>query len=104
VLRSRVPEPGQPAAAVHHPRGGDSTQHRGRLEPARPETVPGYAKRLAERGRVLGISLWPYHALLAGQLVFLMLGALSLLAAFVPAHPLAAYGPPTAETPSVKLA
>jgi cytochrome b-561 len=65
-------------------------------------SMPGYAKRLAEPGRVLGISLWPYHALLAGQLVFLMLGALSLLAAFVPVHPLAAYGPPTAETPSVK--
>jgi len=65
-------------------------------------SMPGYAKRLAEPGRVLGISLWPYHALLAGQLMFLMLGALSLLAAFVPVHPLAAYGPPTAETPSVK--
>ena len=31
-----------------------------------------------------------------------MLGALSPLAAFVPVHPLAAYGPPTAETPAVK--
>src|SRR5215467_10474947 len=65
-------------------------------------SMPGYAKKLAEPGRVLGISLWPYHALLAGQLVFLMLGGLSLLAAFVPVHPLAAYGPPTPETPMVK--
>src|SRR5437899_45617 len=65
-------------------------------------TMPGYARKLAEPGRVLGISVWPYHALLAGQLVFLMLGALSLLAAFVPVHPLAAYGPPTPETPMVK--
>jgi cytochrome b-561 len=65
-------------------------------------SMPGYAKRLAEPGRVLGISLWPHHAVLAGQLVFLMLGALSLLAAFVPVHPLAAYGLPSAETPSVK--
>jgi cytochrome b-561 len=65
-------------------------------------TMPAYAKKLAEPGRVLGISLWPYHALLAGELLFLMLGGLSLLAAFVPVHPLAAYGPPTAETPSVK--
>ena len=65
-------------------------------------SMPGYARKLAEPGRVLGISLWPYHALLAGQLVFLMLGGLSLLAAFVPVHPLAAYGPPTAETPAVK--
>lgn len=65
-------------------------------------SMPGYARKLAEPGKVLGISLWPYHALLAGQLVFLMLGGLSLLAAFVPVHPLAAYGPPTAETPAVK--
>ena len=65
-------------------------------------SMPGYARKLAEPGKVLGISLWPYHALLAGQLVFLMLGALSLLAAFVPVHPLAAYGPPTPETPVVK--
>src|SRR2546425_3529491 len=65
-------------------------------------SMPGYARKLAEPGRVLGISVWPYHALLAGELVFLMLGALSLLAAFVPVHPLAAYGPPTAETPAVK--
>jgi len=65
-------------------------------------TMPGYARKLAEPGRVLGISVWPYHALFAGQLVFLMLGVLSLLAAFVPVHPLAAYGPPTAETPAVK--
>jgi len=42
-------------------------------------SMPGYARKLAEPGKVLGIALWPYHALLAGQLVFLMLGALSLL-------------------------
>ncbi|HLZ26334.1 MAG TPA: cytochrome b N-terminal domain-containing protein [Chloroflexota bacterium] len=65
-------------------------------------SMPGYARKVAEPGRVLGISVWPYHALLAGQLVLLMLGALSLLAAFVPVHPLAAYGPPTAETLAVK--
>jgi cytochrome b-561 len=65
-------------------------------------SMPGYAKRVAEPGHLLGISLWPYHALLAGELTFLVLGGLSLLAAFVPVHPLAAYGPPMAETPSVK--
>jgi cytochrome b-561 len=65
-------------------------------------SMPGYAKKLAEPGKVLGIPLWPYHALLAGQLIFLVLGGLSLLAALVPVHPLAAYGPPTAETASVK--
>src|SRR5689334_15862512 len=65
-------------------------------------SMPGYARKLAEPDRVLGISLWPYHALLAGELMFLILGGLSLLAAFVPVHPLAAYGPPTPETPMVK--
>jgi len=65
-------------------------------------SMAGYAKKLADPDKVLGISLWPYHALLAGQLLFLMLGGLSLLAAFSPVHPLAAYGAPTAETPSVK--
>ena len=43
---------------------------------------PGNARALAEPGRVLGVSLWPYHALLAGQLLSAMLGVLSLLAAF----------------------
>jgi cytochrome b-561 len=65
-------------------------------------TMPGYSRKLAEPGKVLGISLWPHHALLAGQLVLLVLGGLSLLAAFVPVHPLTAYGPPTAEAPAVK--
>jgi cytochrome b-561 len=65
-------------------------------------TMPGYARKLAEPGKVLGVSLWPYHALLAGQLVFLMLGGLTLMAAYVDVHPLAAYGSPTAETPAVK--
>jgi cytochrome b-561 len=65
-------------------------------------SMPGYARKVAEPDKVLGIPLWPYHALLAGELLFLMLGGLSLLAAFVAVHPLAAYGPPTAETPTVK--
>ena len=43
---------------------------------------PGNARALAEPGRVLGVSLWPYHALLAGQLLSAMLGVLSLPAAF----------------------
>jgi cytochrome b-561 len=63
---------------------------------------PGYARRLAGSDRVLGISLWPSHAVLAGVLLFLLLGGLSLLGGFVPVHPLAAYGPPTPATPAVK--
>lgn len=65
-------------------------------------TQPGSARRLAEPGKVLGVPLMPYQALLAGQLLMLMFGVLFLLSAFVPAHPLDAYGPPTPETPEVK--
>src|SRR5215218_4082679 len=39
-------------------------------------TQPGYARKLAEPGKVLGVPLWPYQALLAGQLLMLMFGAL----------------------------
>lgn len=63
---------------------------------------PGYAKKVAEPGRVLGVPLWPYQALLAGQLLLLMFGALFILSAIAPAHPLDAYGPPGPGTPEVK--
>ncbi len=63
---------------------------------------PGYARKLAEPGKVLGTSLWPYQAVLAGQLLLFMLGGLFLLSAFVPIHPLDAFGPPGPETPEVK--
>jgi cytochrome b-561 len=65
-------------------------------------TQPGYAKRLAEPGRVLGVPFWPYQGLLAGQLLLLMFGGLFLLSAFVPIHPLEAYGPPGAGASDVK--
>jgi cytochrome b-561 len=65
-------------------------------------TQPGYARRLAEPGRVLGVPLWPYQALLAGQLLLLLFGGLFLLSAAVPVHPLAAFGPPGPTTPDVK--
>ena len=65
-------------------------------------TQPGYAKKLAEPGKVLGVPLWPYQALLAGQLLLLMFGGLFLLSAFVPIHPLDAYGPPGAGASDVK--
>ena len=51
-------------------------------------TQPGYARPLAEPGKVLGVPLWPYQALLAGELLLLMFGALFLLSAIVPPHPL----------------
>ena len=65
-------------------------------------TQPGYARRLAEPGRVLGVPLWPYQAILAGQLLLLLLGGLFILSAFVPVHPAALYGPPGPNTPDVK--
>jgi cytochrome b-561 len=65
-------------------------------------TQPGYARPLAEPGRVLGVPLWPYQAILALQLLLLMFGGLFLLSAFIPVHPLEAYGPPGPATPEVK--
>lgn len=65
-------------------------------------TQPGYARKMAEPGKVLGVSLWPYQAILAGQLLFFMFGGLFLLSAFVPVHPLDAFGPPGPQTPEVK--
>lgn len=63
---------------------------------------PGYARKLAEPGKVLGVPAWPYQALLAGQLLLLMFGALFILSALFEIHPLAAYGPPGPGTPEVK--
>jgi cytochrome b-561 len=63
---------------------------------------PGYARRMAEPGKVLGVPLWPYQALLAGELLLLMFGALFLLSAIVPPHPLEAFGPPSPTTPEVR--
>jgi cytochrome b-561 len=65
-------------------------------------TQPGYARPLAEPGKVLGVPLWPYQALLAGELLLLMFGALFLLSAVLPPHPLTAFGPPGPTTPEVK--
>jgi len=65
-------------------------------------TQPGYAKAVAHPGKVLGVPAWPYQAVLAGELLLLMFGLLFLLSAFVPIHPLAAYGPPGPNTPVVK--
>lgn len=65
-------------------------------------TQPGYARKLAEPGKVMGVPLVPYQALMALQLFFLIFGVLFLLSAFVTPHPIQAYGPPQAATPEVK--
>lgn len=63
---------------------------------------PGYARRIAEPGRILGVPFWPYQVLMGVQLVLIIFGLLCLLGAFVPPHPLTAFGPPASETPEVK--
>lgn len=63
---------------------------------------PGYARRMAEPGKVLGVPFWPYQTLMGVQLILIIFGLLCLLAAFVPPHPLTAFGPPTSQTPEVK--
>lgn len=65
-------------------------------------TQPGYARKMAEPGRVLGVPMWPYQALLAGQLLMLMFGALFILSVLIAPHAIQVYGPPGVDTPAVK--
>ena len=63
---------------------------------------PTYAKKISEPGRVLGVPLFPQQAILGIQLTFLMLGALFLLSAFLPPHPVEVYGPPGTPLTEIK--
>jgi cytochrome b-561 len=56
----------------------------------------------AEDAFIHGIPLWPEQAALMGVLFLVMLGVLAGLAAFLPVHPSAFYGPPQPVTPEVK--
>ena len=56
----------------------------------------------AEGGFIHGIPLWPEQAALMGVLFLVMLAVLAGLAAFLPVHPSAFYGPPQPVTPDVK--
>jgi cytochrome b-561 len=49
-----------------------------------------------------GIPLWPEQAALMGVLFLVLVAALAALAAFLPVHPSAFYGPPQPVTPEVK--
>ncbi len=51
---------------------------------------------------VYGIPLWPEQAALMGVLFLILVAALAALAAFLPVHPSAFYGPPQPMTPEVK--
>jgi len=49
-----------------------------------------------------GIPLWPEQAALMGVLFLILVATLAALAAFLPVHPSAFYGPPQPMTPEVK--
>jgi cytochrome b-561 len=56
----------------------------------------------AEGRFIHGIPLWPEQAALMGVLFLVLLGVIAALAAFLPVHPSALYGPPQPVTPEVK--
>jgi cytochrome b-561 len=56
----------------------------------------------AEGRFIHGIPLWPEQAALMGTLFLVLLGVIAGLAAFLPVHPSALYGPPQPVTPEVK--
>ncbi len=65
-----------------------------RLAAERPQPADGRFIR--------GIPLWPEQAALMGVLFLVMVAVLAALAAFLPVHPSAFYGPPQPVTPEVK--
>jgi len=64
--------------------------------------APGEKPDPAEGRWVHGIPLWPEQAALMGVLFLILVAVLALLAAFLPVHPSALYGPPSPMTPDVK--
>ena len=62
----------------------------------------GSRPEAAEGAYIHGIPLWPEQVALMGVLFLVMLGVLAALAAFLPVHPSAFYGPPQPVTPEVK--
>jgi cytochrome b-561 len=70
-------------------------KHTELLSPAPPKNSPDAAV-------IRGIPLWPEQTALMGVLLLLVVAVLALLAAFLPVHPSAFYGPPQPVTPEVK--
>ena len=62
----------------------------------------GEQPRAAEGAFIHGIPLWPEQVALMGVLFLVMVAVLAGLAAFLPVHPSALYGPPQPVTPDVK--
>jgi cytochrome b-561 len=63
---------------------------------------PAPPKDSADAALIRGIPLWPEQTALMGVLLLLIAAVLALLAAFLPVHPSAFYGPPQPVTPEVK--
>jgi len=59
-------------------------------------------KGSADAAMIHGIPLWPEQTALMGVLLLLIMAVLAALAAFLPVHPSAFYGPPQPITPEVK--
>lgn len=64
-------------------------------------TQPTYAKKVAPK-RILGVPMWPHQVLVMGIVFSIVVGGLAILASLFIAHPIEAFGPPTAETVEMK--
>ncbi|PZA06241.1 MULTISPECIES: cytochrome bc complex cytochrome b subunit [unclassified Meiothermus] len=64
-------------------------------------TQPKYAERVSP-GKILGVPALPSQGIMAGILFLVYVAVATLIAGIFLAHPVQAYGPPTANTPAVK--
>lgn len=64
-------------------------------------TQARYAQSVAP-GRVLGVPAWPHQGAMSGMLFLIYLAVVFLIGGAFIAHPIEAFGPPTASTPNVK--
>jgi len=64
--------------------------------------LPAERPAPAQDTQIQGIPLWPEQTALMGVLFLVMVAVLAALAAFLPVHPSALYGPPQPVTPEVK--
>jgi cytochrome b-561 len=73
------------------------------LKQKHTEPIAAGARPDPAEGRwIHGIPLWPEQAALMGVLFLILVATLAALAAFLPVHPSALYGPPQPITPDVK--
>ncbi|MFB6113347.1 MAG: cytochrome bc complex cytochrome b subunit [Halodesulfurarchaeum sp.] len=69
---------------------------------------PGVTERLREKADeirdqgIVGVPLWPEHMILMAGIFFAYAAGVTLLATFVPVHPVSVYGPSVPGTPSMR--